>query len=131
MTKRWAFLLLFVSSFLFCGMGVLEHREELGTLKEQSIQEEQKEKTSKAQEEAFKKVEAALKASEIKEGLELSQIRSRYGAPSAISPEGEGGQRWLYRSSKGKALEKPWIFLYFDSQSRLIRWECGHTEACG
>ena len=107
----------------------MEHREELGTLKEQSGDEADKDKIAKEHEAAFKKVEAALIAKEIKSGMSSKQIRSRYGSPSTSSAEGDG-RRWLYRSLKGGFLDKPWIFLYFDKNDLLLRWDCGHTPAC-
>ena len=129
--KRSVLLLLFLfsSAFFSCGMEVMEHREELGTLKEQSGDEDQKGKIAKEHDAAFKKIEAALIAKEIKTGISSKQIQSRYGSPSTSSPEGDG-QRWLYRSLKGGFLNRPWVFLYFDKNGLLLRWDCGHTPAC-
>ena len=124
------FLLSLSSFHLSYAMGVAEHREELGTLKEQSLEENEKGKITKLHEEAFKKVETALITQEIKQEATSKQIQSRYGAPSVITAI-EDGERWLYRSLKGKGfLDKPWIFLYFDRHGKLSRWDCGHTPAC-
>ena len=123
------FPLLLACAFCFCGMEVVEHREELGTLKEQSVEEGEKDKIAQAHETAFKKIEAAILSKEIITGVSSKQIKSKYGAPSTSSPEGDG-QRWLYRSLKGRFLDKPWIFLYFDNKDLLTHWDCGHTPAC-
>ena len=129
--KRPVLLLLFLfsSAFFSCGMEVMEHREELGTLKEQSVEEAEKDKIAKAHESAFRKVEAAILSKEIKSGMASKQIRSDYGVSSSIRPEGDG-EHWLYRSLKGGFLDKPWIFLYFDKNGMLTHWDCGHTPAC-
>ncbi len=123
------FLLVFASAFFFCGMELLEYREEIGTLKDQAGQEAEKAKHAKTHEEAFKKVEAALISGQLKTGTPVKDVRSRYGDPSTARPEGQG-QRFLYRSLKGKFLDRPWIFLYFSQDGRLERWDCGHTPAC-
>ena len=125
------FLLLAGNFVLFCGMEVMEHREELGTLKAQAGDEAEKDKISKAHEEAFQKVAAAMTAGEIKIGALSKDIRARFGAPSVADAGEGGGQRWLYRSLKGRnALDKPWVFLYFDSKGILTRWDCGHVQGC-
>ena len=124
-------LILFLASNLIflCGMELLEHREEIGTLKDQAGAQNQINQASKEAEAAFQKVAEAVKSGKIRSGTLSKDVKSRHGAPSAVSPEGDG-QRWLYRSMKGKTLERPWIFLYFDKGGSLVRQECGHTDAC-
>ncbi len=122
-------LFLLGGAYFSCGMELMQYGEEIGTLKDQAAQEAEKAKHAKLHEQAFKKVEAALIAGEIKAGAAMKDIRARYGEPSTVRPEGPG-QRFLYRSLKGKFLDRPWIFLYFGADGRLIRWDCGHTAAC-
>ena len=110
-------------------MEIMHHREEIGTLKDQAGARKEISEASKKNETAFKKVEAALIAKEIKTGDLSTRIQKRCGPPSAAAPEGDG-QRWLYRSLQGGLLDKPWIWLYFDKTGALVRWECGHTAAC-
>ena len=126
MKKR---LFLIFIPILFCGMGIMEHGEEISTLKDQAAAEAVKGKLSAEQEKAFENVSRAAGRKELHAGLTRKNILDRYGKPS-MSDSSNGEERWLYRSSKGKMLERPWIFLYFDSRGNLSRWDCGHMD-CG
>ena len=114
------------SVLIFCGMEVMQYREELGTLKEHASNEGERKKFEKSQENSFQAVDKAVKSKKISVGTTTADFLNRFGAPNA-KDSSENGQRWLYRSIHGKALEKPWIFFYFDPQGKLLRWECGHT----
>lgn len=122
-------LLLLAGATVFCGMEVLAHREEIGTLKGQADAQNEIKKAQKENDEAFQKAEAQLLSGKLKTGTPSKDLRARCGAPSSVSPEG-AGERWLYRSSKGKLLDRPWVFFYFDASGKLLRWECGHLKAC-
>ena len=110
-------------------MDIIQHREEISTLKDQSAAQDEINKISQAQEKAFRNVEKAMASKEIQPGMTSKQVRSRYGEPS-VTGSVETGSRWLYRSVKGSFIARPWIFLYFNPAGELARWECGHTAAC-
>lgn len=129
MPRAFFSLVLLAGAFFFCGMELLQYREEIGTLKDQAAAQGDIGNAQKENEAAFQKAQSELAAGRIKAGDSSKQLRGRLGAPSSASPEGKG-ERWLYRSSKGKMLERPWIFFYFDAAGSLLRWECGHTPAC-
>lgn len=108
-------------------MEIIHHREELGTLKGQSVEEGEKAKISKEHQASYEKISRAMARQELKPGVSLKKIVSTYGKPASADRK-NGHERWLYRSSKGPQMERPWIFLYFDENGKLLSWECGHTE---
>ncbi len=111
-------------------MEVLEHREELGTLKDQSKEGPMMEKLLNEHEAAFQKVRAAIASRELRPGISSKDVSKKYGKP--IDDDAAGaGRKWLYRSKTGKWLNRPWITLYFDSTGKLEKWDCGHTECPG
>ena len=118
---------------VLCGMGdlgeVREHREEIRTLKEQSLGEAAKEKQLAEEEASFQSIRAALAAKTLATGAASKSVAKQYGKPIDVSPEGSG-KKWLYRSRHGQWLERPWLYLYFDEKNTLVRWECFHTD-CG
>ena len=113
--------------FLLCAMGVMEHREELGTLKEHGQEADAQEKELAEQEARFQSVKAAIIAAELKAGTSAKEITKKFGKPIDTAPL-EKGEKWLYRSRTGKWLDTPWIYIYFDEQGYLTRWECAHTD---
>ena len=113
---------------LICGMEVMEHREELGTLKEQGKDEAEKEIILAEQEARFQAVRKALVGKELGIGVLSKEVLSKYGKPVVADSAGGQGEKWLYRSRKGKWLDRPWVYLYFDQKKSLSGWECGHTE---
>jgi hypothetical protein len=123
-----------VLSIYFCvpafGMEVMEHREELGTLKEQSKEGPMMEKLLADQEAAFQKVRGAIASRELRPGELSKDVAKKYGKPIDQDVWG-AGQKWLYRSKTGKWLERPWIYLFFDADGKLEKWDCNHTECPG
>ncbi|MGH7197637.1 MAG: hypothetical protein ACREH5_02710 [Candidatus Omnitrophota bacterium] len=108
----------------------MAHREELGTLKEQSKEGPMMEKLLNEHEAAFQKVKGAILSGELKPGVPSKDVAKKYGKPiDEDAPN--GGQKWLYRSKTGKWLDRPWITLYFDAGGKLEKWDCGHTECPG
>lgn len=121
------FIMLLLVSPLLCGMEVIKYREEIGTLKDHSANEDSKKKIQKQHEDSFHLVEAAMKSRSINPGVTAEAFSSKFGRPNAVDVSAEG-ERWLYRASKGKIFELPWYFFYFNSKKKLVRWECGHTD---
>lgn len=112
-----------------CGMEVMEHRQELGTLKEQSQEGPRMEEALEKQEASFLGVAEALRTKALAKGAAGRDVSSRYGSPVTVSP-GPGGEQWMYRSRHGKRLQTPWVFLYFGEDGRLRDWKCARTD-CG
>ncbi len=114
-----------------CGMGDLgqarEHREEIGTLKEQSEDEAAKLKELAAQDASFQSVRAAIIRGELQAGTSGKVFAKKFGLPSVKDPEGEGLE-WLYMARSKKWLQTPRVALYFDKGNRLESWECFHTD---
>ena len=111
-------------------MEVLEHREELGTLKEQSKEGPIMEKILNEHEAVFQKVREAIASRELRPGIPSKDVAKKYGNP-IDKDTSDGGQKWLYRSKTGKWLDRAWIMLYFDAGGRLEKWDCNHTECPG
>ena len=112
------------------GMEVMEHRKELGTLKEQSKEGPMMEKILNEQEAAFQNIRKAIASGELKPGFSSKEVAKKYGNP-IDKDTSNGGQKWLYRSKTGKWLDHPWIYLYFDPAGKLMKWDCNHTECPG
>ena len=111
-------------------MEVMEHREELGTLKEQSKEGPMMEKIQEEHEAAFQKVRGAILSRELRPGAPSKDVAKKYGKP-IDEDASNGGRKWLYRSKTGKWLDRAWITLYFDGGGKLERWDCNHTECPG
>ena len=121
-------VLLGTVGFFSCGMGgVFEHREELGTLKDQGEEEAGKEKELAAQDASFQNVKAAIVRGELKEGMPGRDLVSKLGPPAVTIPKDEGHE-WLYIARSKKWLDSPRVALYFDKDGRLKGWECTHTN---
>lgn len=128
--RSFTVFMLAMAMALICGMEMMEHREELGTLKEQGKDEAQKEKDLTEHEARFQAVRQALIGKELRIGALSKEVLSKYGKPVVADSASGTGEKWLYRSRKGKWLDRPWVYLYFDQKKNLTSWECGHTE-CG
>lgn len=126
--RSFTVFMLALSMALICGMEMMEHAEELGTLQEQGKDEAQKEKHLAEQEARFQAVRQALIGKELKIGVLSKEVLIKYGKPVVADSAGGTGEKWLYRSRKGKWLDRGWVYLYFDQKKSFTGWECGHTE---
>jgi hypothetical protein len=125
-------LLLTVFLFLIClaaasGMEILEHRKELGVLKEHGRDEEQKEKELERRESAFQGVRNAIKGGQLTKGASSRDVEKKYDRPAVSGPEGNG-EEWIYFGRSSERLRAPRVHLYFSESRRLERWECHYAD---
>ena len=81
--KNTGFAALLLTTWLFaCGMGeVAEHREELGTLKDEGEDQDAMEKELADHEAHFQNVKAAILRGELKEGMRTRELSGKLGSP--------------------------------------------------
>jgi hypothetical protein len=111
------------------GCGVLIKSDPIETLADQGRQEDLKNKALKEEAERFEKVLGALKSGAIQKGALSGEIEKSYGAPVVVIPKDEG-QSWLYNAKGRRWFKQPKIYLYFDREKKLKKWECSYTD-CG
>lgn len=118
-----------VLAFSLHGCGILIKSDPIETLADQGRQEDLKNKALKEENERFEKVLGALKNGALRKGEPASEIEKKYGAPVVVIPKDEA-QSWLYNAKGRGWFKQPKIYLYFDREKKLEKWECSYTD-CG
>ncbi len=106
---------------------VFEHREELGTLKEQGEEEKKKAEALAEERLTFQNILSALREKRLEKGMPAKEVAQKFGRPWVESQK-VSALEWLYFNPSGKWLQNPRIQLNFDKDKRLAGWECFYVE---
>lgn len=72
----------------------------------------------------YENLKKAFDDSRLKEGESELLTRKEYGEPVIILPEENGKfSRWVYKAAKTSFFSQEKIYLIFDKEKKLIRWE--------
>lgn len=107
--------------------GVFEHREELGTLKEQGDNEKKKAEYLTEQRAHFNGILDGIRRKELKVGMSADESSKKWGK-AEVESSAQSGWEWIYIDPQGKRLKNPRIELHFDNDRRLTSWECSYVE---
>ena len=91
--------------------------------KDMKVKDEALEKSD----ESYLKLKTAMEEHHIKAGTKSSRVKKRFGKPVAVLTDGEG-ERWFYRAKEGGRFKAHKIYLFFNKNRRLEKWECIRTD---
>ena len=109
----------------FGGCSAIHHLPELSTMGEYSREMDNNKKTVDAVDQRYDALVAAINTDGLKSYSDAGGVRSFFGAPILIKPievDGRPQEQWLYRHALiSKSKDK--VYLYFDKQGKLIKYE--------
>ena len=112
-------------SFCLCGCNALHHLPELSTMGEYSREMDNHKKTVDAIDQHYDALAATVNTDGLKSYPDAGSVRSSFGEPiliKNIEVDGKSREQWLYRHALiAKSNDK--VYLYFDKQGKLIRYE--------
>ncbi|HLD49581.1 MAG TPA: hypothetical protein VJC08_00130 [bacterium] len=118
-----------ITGLIFClclpliqGCARLVAGEGAATLLDMKKDEAKKQEMLNREESNFQAIKAAAQKQGLKIGMSAREAE-HMSAPTLIVRE-EKGWRWMYQGKGGKVLDRPKIYLFFDENYRLAKWEC-------
>lgn len=116
--------------FLFIGIvsisGCANLRGNMNTIQtliELGKSEKDKEKILKQETMNFEKVKKYINSNKIEKGISKDIAVKKFGEPVLIFSEPEA-ERWAYKAADASWLSGEKIYLFFDKDAKLVKWEC-------
>jgi len=117
--------LFFVFLIFLSGCAILEHKNELLTLKSLGDDQAKQEQFLKRQEKKFQLLLSDYEKGKLKQGTAQKAVLSRYGEPISMKKnedQPEVSEQFVYRHPE-QFFGSEKIYLYFDKDSKLIKWQ--------
>jgi hypothetical protein len=117
--------LLIVLSALLTGCAKIEHMDELLALQSFSDNQDAQKRYLAQEEQKFQNLLSDVKQQKLSPGISKLSIFSTYGKPILITEVKDDlviKQELMYRHP-AQLLGSEKVFLYFDAQSRLVKWQ--------
>ncbi|UCD15044.1 MAG: hypothetical protein JSV34_04800 [Candidatus Omnitrophota bacterium] len=125
-SDRMKILIYLCAFFCLSGCAIIRHREQLSTLKRIGANRQKASQYIERQEKLFYVLLGDVRDNKLKKGSLKKRILGVYGDPVLYRDvEGDAGgavEELLYRHPT-KYFSSERIYMYFDSEARLTRWE--------
>jgi len=102
---------------------VARHASDLTTLVSQAKEEGGKQADLDREQKSFKALEEAIRAGKVRPGMTQSSIENRFGEPIVVLEEQKGRTAWLYQSPDWNWFAARKIYLEFDRNGKLRKWD--------
>jgi hypothetical protein len=100
---------------------------DIGTLLDIKRSEESEKEYLKKASENFERAVTKINTGEIKIGVKKTEVVQKIGDP-LLQYKKAGGETFVYRPSEDAWFKGKKVYLYFDSNGQLARWQCFHTS---
>ena len=114
-----------LSSIVVCGCTTLTHVDQLLTLQAVGTSHAEQKKYVHEHTEYFEKILKAYRDGKLTDYPDMQSIEKNFGDPIYVKEDTKDGQKytkWAYRHPL-KAFETERLYLYFDSNGKLLRYE--------
>ncbi len=131
MKKRPIFILILLAAALqmTAGCAVTSNLEELKTLKAMVDEDKEKARDLKQEDKIFENIQKAIREERLKPGMSSEEVTRQWGGPIIKAVEGQS-ERWAYKEKTGDWFKGAKVYLFFDQEGRLEKWQCIRA-ACG
>ncbi|MBI4367981.1 MAG: hypothetical protein HY588_01160 [Candidatus Omnitrophica bacterium] len=99
----------------------------VGFLKGLAANEEQKAAVLQAETVRFQELKRAISDRKLKTEISQGEFERQFGKPVVVLQEGTR-EKYVYKSGKAGWFGGEKVYLYFDQQSKLVKWECVRFE---
>lgn len=107
--------------FGLSGCVIVGNLDEISTLKDYSAEKDQQHKSVKQIDDHYDDLAKAIDGGKINQYKNQDELVRDFGEP-LLKKSWNGGERWLYRHAIFR-LSKDKVYLYFNAQGQLTRWE--------
>ena len=104
------------------GCAALDNLDELSVLGEYSREKSSQDRLVKSINDRYDLLTKVIAQGQISEYKDNVSFEHTFGGPILKEDWGNGGQRWLYRYAIYR-IAKDKVYLYFNHDGKLVRWE--------
>lgn len=72
---------------------------------------------------SFEKVKKYMDSGKMEKGMGMQSVLKEFGEPLLIYYESPGA-KWVYKPASASWFEGEKIYLFFDEEGKLVKWEC-------
>lgn len=102
--------------------------KDIGFLKELADDEKDKAKTIENDTRNYEKLKEALASGKLKPGMPIEEVRNRFGEP-VVSTQEKEGMRLGYKPGPASWFGEQKIYLFFDDQGKLLKFQSAEKTA--